>query len=209
MGTAGPRERPAAPMLSPRFAGSLPQALAGQGRTRGPRGPPPALGLRTDRHSGAPAQYSGARVTHTRLQCPARGAPHCWRTPPSRGSLACPGVPAADGDGTRPPRTESSACPAGLPRAQARGRLPRKQVSLLPQLQRLQRAPRPPAQSPRQDGACVCCQLPTRPLWSLPRARQAPGVRCALGTGRGEGGVTPWAGPGGADGLGGALLTPP
>ena len=59
VGTAGPWERPAAPLLSPRFAGSLPQALCWAGTHPWPLGASPGVGAE-DRHTvGLPLSTVG------------------------------------------------------------------------------------------------------------------------------------------------------
>ena len=88
-------------MPSPGFAGSPPQPCAARGRTHGPQGLPWVL-RGEDRHSRAPAPRSEAQMT-LRHRCPAWGSPSLLEDTPEPRALACPGVPAADGDGTRPP----------------------------------------------------------------------------------------------------------
>lgn len=115
--------------------------------------------------SRAPAPRGEAQMTHPRHRCPARGAPHCWRTPPNRGPWPAPGSLLQTGMAHAP---QNCVCglPSRTPEGPGSGRLPRQRVSLVlwTQLRRLQRAPRPPAQSPRQDPAYVWCRLPMRSL---------------------------------------------
>lgn len=98
VGTAGPWKSPAALMPSPGFAGSPPQPCAARGRTHGPQGLPWVLGgavgllLRTRGSDDAP-----------QAPVPSAGSPSLLEDTPEPRALACPGVPAADGDGTRPP----------------------------------------------------------------------------------------------------------